>query len=425
MSRRLFILQFSFFVGLASALWGPKIGGYLDLMVLLPGLLLIVLLVSARLVVPAGFYLVSAGIASLVLVWVGAAVLVSGVLDLQGVLRSVRAFIGLLVIFPLFYFAASRQIFSVGGGLFLLIAVLFLNTAVIYAQVVFVPIQEILAPFWGFDKTVRAARAFGLTAGYDSAGYLAALLAACVLAASLVFRSWKWFAFFLVCAGAVGFTSRTSMLLLSGLIIVVIVMSGWRGNGLRLLFTVMGGFFAAVFYILPRIISGVSELAVIAAYDDQDFSADYAQTSLVSIFNLMGVLPRELGVWLVGSGLIVPWSDIGYVKLLHLGGAPLLGLMILFYVYLFWVARSSGRKITQLGQSDGNRAKWTHVWLILSVMLLLVMLIGNFKNLYFFTRGYHELFIVVAALMIGFYNAQFVRRRPEGLANQNFSCGIV
>lgn len=422
MTPRSLVLQFGFVIAFASALWGPKLGGFLDLMVLLPALLLIVLVASARLVIPVGFYVASASIASMVVVWVAISVLINGAVDPQGVLRSVRALIGSLVIVPLFYFAASRQVFSVGEAFVLLIAVLFLNTAVIYAQVLFVPLQDILAPLWGFDKTVRAGRAFGLTAGYDSAGYMAAFLAASVLSASLAFRSWAWFLFFLVCSAAVGFTSRTSMLLLGVFIIVVWLLSGWRGNGVRLAATAVGGVVAFVWFILPRLTAGVSELALLTDHGDHDFSADYAETSLVVVLDRMIVFPQGLWGWLFGSGLIVPWSDIGYVRVLHLGGAPLLALMVAFYLQLFWAAHWSGRKIIKLGQMEPDKDKWVGVWLVITVLLLLLMLVGNLKNLYFFARGYHELFVIVSTLMLGFCKAYVMRVRPEGGSTAYYRC---
>ena len=140
---------------------------------------------------------------------------------------------------------------------------------------------------------------------------------------------------------------------------------------------------------------------------------------------MMVVFPHELGGWLFGSGLIVPWSDIGYVRVLHLGGAPLLALMVAFYWHLFWVARWSARKIIELGQVDCDQVKWVRVWSVISVLLLLLMVLGNFKNLYFFARGYHELFVIVSALMFGFYKAQLMHVRPVRIAKNSYSCDGV
>lgn len=414
-------------VAAGFAIWGPKVGGYLDLMVLVPAALLILFAGSGRVVVPVRFYVVSASIASLIAIWVGMSILINGSLDPQGVLRSVRGLVTLLVLVPMFYMAASRQIVSKGVAFWLLVIALFFNTAAIYAQVLYVPLQDVMAPLWGFDKPIREVRAFGLTAGYDSAGYLAALLAASALSASLVFRSWGWFFFFIVCAGAVGFTSRTSMLVLGGLVVVVFGLSkaDWRGNGVRLLVLALGGVVAVGWYVLPRVSAGVSELAGLSAHDGHDYSSHYATTSLVDVLDRMAVLPQEFATWVIGSGLIVPWSDIGYIRVLHLGGVPLLALMFFFYGYLFWMSRSSGKRLLKSSGVILTEERWLRVWLVVLLSLLLVMFLGNLKNLYFITRGYHEVFIIVVALMLGFHKGRAVSGRAGGIARDCRGCGVA
>lgn len=408
MSDRKLTLKLLFFIGMVSALWGPKIGGYFDLMVLVPSVLLLLLTAIGQVAAPKEFYIATGGIAIVATAWVGMSIFVNGQTDPQGILRSVRAFITVLVLVPVFYYAASRQIVSLGTACKFLIAALFFNTAAIYVQVMFVPLQDLMAPLWGFNKPIRDVRAFGLTAGYDTAGYLAAFLATSILTASLAFRSWRWFAFFLVCSGAVGFTSRTSMLMLGGLVIVVLIMSipDLRRNKAKVAFTLSGGFVAVIWYVLPRVFSGISELAVLSAYNEHSFSSVYAHTSLHDILERMVLIPRELSTWLIGSGLIVPWSDIGYIKVLYLGGVPLLGFMFLFYLFLFMVSLFSVKRLCKSGKVGCSDNRWLRVWSIQIWLFLLVMFVGNFKNLYFFTRGYHELFVVVASLMLGFQNGR-------------------
>jgi len=413
-------------LALAFALWGPKLYGYLDMMVLVPTFIFLVLAVTTLGIrVPRDIYAVSALIALTIVVWVSFSILINGATNLQGVLRSIRALVTLLVLFPVFYFAAQQKLLSMNIAFRLLTIVLFINTLAIYAQVLYVPLQDVMAPIWGFDKPTRNFRAFGLTAGYDSAGFLAALLAASALSASLILRSWRWFLFFIVCAGAVGFTSRSSMVLLYGLILTVFFVSksDWRNNGTRLLVLITTGVSVFVWYMLPRISSGVLELTTYPVYHENDYSLYFAKTSLFDVLEKMVVFPKELGTWVIGNGLSVPWSDVGYVKVVYLGGIPLLALMFLFYGYLFFVSRAAVKLLLKSGEIYLNDKGWARVWLKLLLMLLLVMVFGNLKNLYFSSRGYHEIFIISSALMLGFCKGQIVARRANGIDGGYRSCG--
>lgn len=413
------------FIALVSAIWGPKIGGYFDLMVLMPAAVLMLWMIDGRVVAPRRLYTVGLGLTLLVIVWAGIAFLLNDTSDFQGLLRSARAFISVLVLVPLFYLLASRQVLSPCSGFILLVLALFVNTLAVYAQVIFPSLQEMMSQLWGFNKPLRDVRAFGLTAGYDSAGYLAALLAASAFAASLVFRSWRWFAFFVICAGAVGFTSRTSMLTLAGLVALVFLLNikVWKGNGVRVGLAMAGGVFAFTWYVLPMILSGVSEFEMAGTHEFRDYTSNYATTSLTDIFEQMVATPQDLWTWVLGSGEIVSWSDIGYVKILHLGGAPLLCVMIAFYVYIYRAARSAARYAQAVNKDNWAEEKWARLWTEVIGLTLILMFVGNLKNLYFFTRGYHELFLIIVALMMGFYKGGDARRWRRMVSGETVRVG--
>jgi hypothetical protein len=398
--------QFLIFIALFFGIWGPKIWGFFDLMVFVPAIVLLLMLTQFKIVsIQRRFFLVSVALGLVVIIWVGITFLLNSASDIQGLLRSVRAFISLIILVPLFYSLASRHILSPCSGFVLLVLVLFVNTLVVYAQIIFPPLQELMAPLWGFDKSINGAKAFGLTAGYDSAGYLAAFLAASAFAASFIFRSWGWFVFFVICAGAVGFTSRTSMLVLTGLTVVVFLLnkSDWKANSARIGFAVVGGVLSLAWYVLPRIISGVVELSSAITHEYGDYTSDYASTSLADVLERHAVLPQNVWTWLFGSGEIFLLSDIGYVKILFLGGVPLLAVMVAFYVYLYRAARVTVRFAYTASKGYWEEQKWAHLWGQVFLLMLLIMFVGNMKNLYFFARGYHEIFIIIGAMMMGFF----------------------
>ena len=426
MKCRSLFSQVVLFVALAFALWGPKLGGYLDLMVLVPATALLVLAAThARIHVPRNIYAISALMVLGVVVWVGFSSLINGSSDPQGVLRSVRAAVTLLVLVPLFYFAARQRVVSLEGAFGLLVGVLLLNAAAVYAQAFHLPVQGLMADTWGFDKTIRAGRSFGFTAGYDSAGYLVGLASAAALAASLILRSWRWFFVAVFAAGAVGFTSRSSMLLflLLATVVLVVTASDWRGNGFRRVAIVSGGVAAVVLFVIPRLTAGVAEFSWLGG-SGQDYSGQFARGSVVEVLQRMAVLPEELGVWLVGEGAQPSWSDIGYVKMLYLGGLPLLVLMIVFYGYVVSAARAALRVYKARAGFDPKVISWVRVWSLVLFLMLVVMFLGNLKSLYFFTRGYHELFVVVVALMAGFARRREVKYADKFTREQGGPVGV-
>jgi len=394
-----------FFTVLVFALWGPKLGGYLDLMVLVPAVGVFVLAVtSTRMHLPLNIYVNSGLIASGIVVWGVISMLINGARDPQGVLRSARAVVTLLILFPLFYFAAKQRIFSMEGAFKLLIGVMLLNAVAVYLQIFYMPVQELMSVVWGFNKTIREGRAFGLTAGYDTAGYLIAFASSATLAASTILRSWRWLLTSLFAAVAVGFTSRTSMLLFFALVVLSLLLtkSYWRGNGLRIIVILAGSGAAAAMFMLPRLAAGVTELAWLKDDDEEDFTEYYAHTSITDVIHSMVDFPGNLVGWLMGEGQMPDWSDVGYVKIIYLGGLPLLLLMMVFYGYLVGTAKLALHTCMRRARFDRNEVSWILIWLLLLLFLSAIMLLGNFKNLYLFARGYHELFVVVSALSMGF-----------------------
>lgn len=406
MKRLPLFSQVVVFCALAFALWGPKLGAYFDLMALVPAAALLLLAAThARIHVPRNLYVISVLMALVVIVWMVFSSLINGSDSLHGVLRVVRSAISVLVLVPLFYFAAQQRLISLGGAFGLLVGVLLLNAAVVYAQAFHLPTQALMADTWGFNKTIRAGRAFGLTAGYDTAGYLISLASAAALAASLILRSWRWFLVAVFAVGAVGFTSRSSMLLvlLLSIVVLVVTASDWRGNGVRRIAIVSGGVAVLAWFVIPRLAGGITELAWLGG-SGPSYSEVFARGSAVETLQRMTVLPDRLGVWLVGEGEQPSWTDIGYVKILYLGGLPLLVLMIVFYGYLVSVGSAALRVYKARSGADPEMVSWVRVWSLVLFLMLGVMFLGNLKNLYFFTRGYHELSIILMALLAGFAN---------------------
>lgn len=393
------------FLSLTFALWGPKVGGYFDLMIAVPALsLLVMVFMNMPLEVPRGSFSIIALFATCIFLWVSFCIYINASSDLQSILRSMRGVMTSLILFPLFYVASRNQLLSLKTAFIFLVSALLINVLVIYVQGLYLPAQNAMADLWGFDKRIVLGRAFGLSSGYDTSGYLAALTSAAAIGASIALRSWFWLAIATFAAGAVALTSRSSMMLLSlfAILALFLTVAHWRANRLRIVIIIAAGVFSGLSFVVPRLSSGIEELSWLSAQYNSDYSGVYADTSLLEILKKMAVLPNNSWIWIFGEGAQANWSDIGYIKILYLGGVPLLLLMIFFYGLLFQVGRSALHRLKLDGLYEPTDLLWIRVWFVTLSLTLLLMLLGNLKNLYFFSRGYHELFIVLAAVMIGF-----------------------
>jgi hypothetical protein len=153
----------------------------------------------------------------------------------------------------------------------------------------------------------------------------------------------------------------------------------------------------------------------------QEFAKTYAPTSLSTVLEKMAVLPEGVVEWFIGKGVIVPWSDIGYVIVVHLGGLILLALMLGFYLYLWGVARRGLRYEAKKKNWQDMDSRWRHIWWLIITLMMGLLLVGNLKNLYFFTRGYHELFVAIVALAVGLSRSPIPFGRDGGSGEREAS----
>jgi ABC-type methionine transport system permease subunit len=113
----------------------------------------------------------------------------------------------------------------------------------------------------------------------------------------------------------------------------------------------------------------------------------------------MYFLPENFFDLFIGTGHNTNYSDVGYIQIIFMGGLFLLALIVFFYLYLYFAAKKSIYKIRKIKKTYS----WELVVLDYMVFILLViMLLSNFKNLYFLTRGYHELIVIISVSTFGF-----------------------
>ncbi len=144
---------------------GPKVG-YIDFSVI-SGFVALVFLASIMKIRLPYYGAVLIFLVALVLLY-SMLVFVVNPADEWVVIRSLRATVNTMCLGAVIYnfpISTSRKVETI-------VIVLLINALMIVFQAVIPEIQTLFAELYGFNKPIRQWRAFGLTAGYDTAGYL-------------------------------------------------------------------------------------------------------------------------------------------------------------------------------------------------------------------------------------------------------------
>ena len=200
------------FVVILLSIFGPKLAGVIDLSIL-GGVIGTLLLCSSKRIEFSQEYTVVVTLIGIILAHSILVVLFSGVEDTQPVLRHLRALLSTALLGIFFYNVALTKNLSAESLTNILIVVLLINAIVVLVSIVSPEVKSLLAKMYGFNKGNRALRSFGLTSGYDTAGYLCVF--GMVLTAVAVYykRSITYSLIILVFMAAAVFTSRSAMLL--------------------------------------------------------------------------------------------------------------------------------------------------------------------------------------------------------------------
>ncbi len=388
MSAAVFIIIF-------LSLFGPKIAGVVDLSVL-GGVFGLVFLMFFKKVLVCREYIIVVTFVATVAFYSMLVVSLNGFEDIQPVLRHSRALMSTVLLGLFFYNLAANSVLSSGKLTNILIAVLLVNAIVIIVSIFVPDMKPYLAWLYGFNKKFVALRSFGLTAGYDTAGYL------CIFGGILSFTSAYYKAgirysiIAMVFIVAAILTSRSSMMLAVTLMIGVCVVFLLKGRwSLKVVSVgyIVAGVSVAIYYVVPLILS-----SFFSQTSEVDYTGNYAVTDLSGWYETMWILPEHTMSVLLGAGKIVQTSDLGYVHMIYMIGVLGLLLVVSMYMYMFFViktlSRSAKCKCFQI-DSEGR------VLALSLVAIILLMYIINFKNLYFLTRSYHELIVILFFFILG------------------------
>jgi hypothetical protein len=401
-------------VGVFFAIFGPKVFGVVDLMVLVPFSLLLLFLGLRNgnfnaVRVDSTFSVVMMQ-SIFIIIYIFFTFIISEVNDTYFALRSFRSMLSSLFLFLLFFSLVKYGLVETERFVSILFFVLFIGSLVVLVQSFFPNTQALFADLWGFDKPHRFLRAFGMTAGYDTMGYLLVFGACAALGRYLQTKQKSSLFYFIFIGGSIVFTSRTSMVLLLGTSALTFLLQAKKLSFLSLQ--------SAVFYLL---IFGVSYFVIFPVIYKtmivQDSGAElfgfvlsdrFAVSDIGDTIGNQFFLPDDFRELIFGSGVDAA-VDPGYIKIVFYGGFTLLAFYILFYLSLYLLVLSKAKKVARYVMAFGNLSNKADLKRLLFILfliklVLIITMIGNFKNLYFFTRGYHELLVVLLAVFLGSYS---------------------
>ncbi len=392
------LINFFIFIIIFLALFGPKLSGIVDLS-LLGGVLGLVFFIFLKDALVSREYIFVVIFVAVVVAYSILMVLVNDTGDTQPILRHFRALISTMLLGLVFYNLSINNLLYSIRLVNILIAVLLVNAIVIIISIPVPDIKVYLAELYGFNKKFVDLRGFGLTSGYDTAGYLC-IIGAILSAFKIYYKGESWYSLIIIVfIVATFFTSRSSMMLAGFLTIGICVAFILKGRWILKIVSVgyiVAGIYVSIYYVLPLVLSTFAWGALQAS--NNNYTSNFAATDLSLWYETMWILPENLISVLFGAGEVVKTSDLGYVSLIFMIGIVGLAWVAFMYMYIFFVAKAlhNSVKCEYLKVDVGRNIL---LWSLMSIILLMYVI--NFKNLYFLTRGYHELIIILFFFVLG------------------------
>lgn len=266
----------------------------------------------------------------------------------------------------------------------------------IILQIIFPQLQTAMMALTGFDKSIFMLRAFGLSAGFDSAGYLC-IIGLFISIYSLIYNkvsiSSILYIYLFVLAGV--FTGRSVMVIM---ILVVILLNLYfliKGKFLYKLFAIgnfgVGGYLAFTF-IVPLLVATLPFLKdqnlISIATNDRDYSQSFASGSGDTLTEMF-FIPKSIVGILFGDAVNPLDSDVGYIKLIFMIGV--IGLLLTVFVYIFMFIKAIILRATIKNSTDVcDRIIYNSL-----ISLIVCLFIFNIKTLYFMSRNFHEITLIL------------------------------
>ena len=318
--------------------------------------------------------------------------------ELLIIIRNLRALINTITIVVFVQYLYSRSLkYNSKYFINIILAVITIGSFAVLVQVLAPVLQPYFALVTGYNKAFYSLRGFGLTSGFDTAGYLAGFGASIYLMRYLIFGDRKNFILLLINSVAVLFTSRTSIAMFALLSLFVVVY-----NYKKILFRRLGRLIIMALpltfiFIIPLVLSTIgnsmNDLFLIqlinefGLFEFANFSYSYAHTDVSETVADQFYLPSSFMHILFGNGLDAD-SDVGYIKVIYIGG---IFQMLCFALIYFFIP------VKLIFNSRNCIANYEIRFAIFSYLIIIYL--ANLKNLYFLTRGYHEVFVFLLCVL--------------------------
>ncbi|PWG81030.1 hypothetical protein [Pararcticibacter amylolyticus] len=369
------------------AVFGPKIGLY-DTTIPAAVILLILTLAKTNIVL-SGNIIVLNGLSVFLFVYSGFICLLYMVPDSFVFFRSLRCLISTACI-SLFVFNSDYRGKEI---LNLLVFFLMVNSFVILLQILSPSLQQLMAPMTGFDKDFSSIRAFGLTPGYDSAGYLCIM--GLVFAIYLFVLTKKTSIIIIIYTFVLSglFTGRSIMMLIAIIVSLLNLYLLLKGSFWLKVFASInfaGGLYLFIKFILPILITTIPFLSgygsiLISSEETNDLRSSFSTGSGDDLAQ-MYFLPDSFIETIFGRGVNPHDSDAGYIKIIHMIGIIGLVVTVLLYIYMY---QRLGIYRKRFKEDDKLRA------LLLSTRVVIILIFFfNIKTLYFTARNFHEIIVI-------------------------------
>jgi hypothetical protein len=304
-------------------------------------------------------------------------------------LRYFRSFISLFCLPCIIGYQNSFE-----TSLKIVINVLIFHPVAIYLSMLFPPIQFLLADIFQFVAENRELRYNGLTAGYDIAGYLS--ISGFIICLYTYYQDKrnsnliKSIVFYV----SIFFTSRTSIIVLLFLSIVIFFQYLFHSKlsiknkffGV-LLFTILSVFVYK--YILPSFIStiDIEIFKNLSVNGNEEAVLTYAKTDPYQMLFDFVILPRT-SLGLIFGENNFPKSDSGYIQSINAIGIFGLFFSLIFYGKIYFSLKEN----YLINQFKKNVSKALKIIIIITLLLCI-------KNQYIFTRGTFELIILIFIIL--------------------------
>jgi hypothetical protein len=265
--------------------------------------------------------------------------------------------------------------------------VLILNALVIFIQILLPTSQPLFASIYLFNKRFSSIRSFGLTTGFDSAGFYSII--GMLISFHLLQKNKRKVDIFLILLfiTSVLLTSRTSMIIGIALFTLYqfkIILGAEKRIKIPFIITLIPQSF--IFVLIFKIVYTTIILKDVSYVFNINLSQQFALTSLDDIANSHFFLPEKPIDTIFGMGMN-PKADNGYVKTIFFIGVLGLGLFATTYLYLpFYLLSRNDKK-------NNNITK-------LFLLIILLQFVFNFKNLYFFSRGFYDIVLILFCISL-------------------------